>query len=174
MTWSHGLGLGASEPIQGSSESCLSFEGTHVLEPQRVTQLAARQIQTWNSHRGSISQPKNRVTLQQACGTEWFLPPLRCVPYFFFEGTYLCWTHVWYTFCQGQQMEKKGRLWRRLLWEGSTGRKRWPARRRGNQLVSNISSGAALDAATWASCIEAGAKSCKARLDEKRFDRGRR
>ncbi|CAJ1355473.1 unnamed protein product [Effrenium voratum] len=30
-----------------------------------------------------------------------------------------------------------------------------------NQLVSNISSGAALDAATWASCIEAGAKSCK-------------
>ncbi|CAL1136535.1 unnamed protein product [Cladocopium goreaui] len=30
-----------------------------------------------------------------------------------------------------------------------------------NQLVSNVSSGAFLDAATWASCIEAAGKSCK-------------
>lgn len=35
---------------------------------------------------------------------------------------------------------------------------------RGNQLVSNLSSGAPLDAAIWASCIEAATKSCKAQL----------
>ena len=35
---------------------------------------------------------------------------------------------------------------------------------RGNQLVSNLSSGAPLDAAIWASCIEAATKSYKAQL----------